>query len=1031
MTIEQVGLENLPNAYVKEIVLSNKFSPSFGASDAFNSSVSVVVSDYEQLNGLLAWFDYELLAKYLRVIVVQSASTQFSSVVTDGTVELNPAIFTKLSSYNPDQVVYQTSKLKITNSKPEEFDIVAEDTKLFNFENQFNFEAPMNTQDLTYFAAVYVDLQDISNELNLDFNNMKIQSYHGAVTSENVLTAGSIQQVSTLFRRSSGEIYAGPVHQHPELGYMVGSEHTDQPHDLLTTETIKNLKIKDKRKKLNNNKEASPEQIENPYFSDLYTSFDVDGVPSSFFTLNIKSLFVNKTEYGATLLQLDESLFDSILKRFKIEFLSIDRHQIEAGFLSNTLATPKYRTRLVKTRDNILKTKDDGQFLLRSNVRVETRSTHLDVPMAEYDKNKYVDFNEVSKIQEVFVDENFNLRHFEFDDLGLNKNSNGVYRYQVSMLLRDPTLGYVVELRDELRAGYAELESYYVRASVVKNKRTDIKGMTGDFIEQEYDTYSDNLAAAPWISPVEIYVKFLSYIEDVSEQDKVNLKNSLFAQLDPRSTSDSYINDFVNTYLKFMTKFDNFFILSGDRLYDSQKLISNTNNFSKDMIEVSHTFEAPIQPNLNGSQVDFIGQERDQPGLLKVDREYYSALGNAQINKMVTDAGSLTDANFADLDEELQLAFDDISSHGLSYLSPHSIINQKNSLRVDTDMVIRMSEVKEFLREATANNNRTINLLQNNRRNSSILNNVNFSISIPKLIIPVQEQEDELLIESQKYLNEVSYFVRYDEDIELCPTEEKDSDESSPYMLVENDMAEALSNPVCRSLLQYDFLEDDNRLAAALRSGKMENNAEMLRLMPVHIKVLFASQSSKARNNYAESGLNYLCMPETRYYIETNHFTINQIEYLSGYGVNSDGEVNIKVPKWSLLTEQVLAAANSPLICRSRRYENPVIGLNESCTLDIPTAHKFFIISDTDTTTKPGKDIGQASESLVSAAQNALDESTLYSTSNIVSQPANKNSLIKGAASATATIADVAATTLPSANAAIQRTITTTTGRGY
>ena len=1024
MAIEEVGLEKLPNAYVREIVLTDKFSPSSGASDAINSAVSVIVSDYEQLSGLLAWYDYHLLAKYLRVIVVQSTSVDFTNNITNGDVELNPSLFAKLASYSQAQVTYQTSKLRAINNKPNGFQIIDEDTKLFNFESKFNFEVPANTEDLTYFSAVYVDLQDVANELNLDFSNANIQSYHGAVTSEKVLTNGQVERVSALFKRPSGEIYAGPVHFHPERGYMAGSQHSNMEHDLLSIEIVDNLKVKDMRKNLNDLKKVS-ERIENPYFSELYTSFDVSGIPSSFFTLNLKALFLDKTEYGATLLELDESLFDSILKKFKIEFFGIDRHQIESGLLSNKLATPKHYAPSVTSRINILKTSDQEEFLLNPVVRLETRALHLDVPLAEYDKNKYVDFNEISKVQEVFVDENYNLRHFEFDDSALTKNSNGVYRYKINLLLRDPTLGYVVDLRNELKSGLVELESYYVRASVLKNKRADMKGMTTRFIEEEYNNYASNLSAAPWISCVETYVKFLSFIEDISEQDANNLRNNLFVQLDPRSTNDSYINSFFHTYLKFLTKFDNFFILSGHREYDSQKLIKNTNNFSKDVVEISHVFENHIQPNLNGSQIDFIGQERDQTGLLKLSKEYYSELGNTQISKMVLDGGSLTDGGFSDLDDEIKLAFNDISSHASSYLSPHSIINQQNNLQVNTDSVISMKEIKEYVRDTVKKADISTKIHRSFTPPSKLLNRVNFSIKTPILIIPLAEQEDEQLIKSREYLTDDSYFVRYDENIELCASQEEDSAKE-----IEEDIQESLTNPVCRSLTQYDFLDDDNRLAAVLRNGSLEGNIEMMRLMPIHIKVLFASNSSKARNNYAESGLNYLCMPETRYYIETNHFTINEIEYLSGYETNADGEINVKVPIWTLLTGQVIAAADGPLICRSNRYENPALGLSQTCTLDIPTAHKYFIISDVDTTSKPDKDVDATDSILVSSANNALNESILYSTSNIVSQPVNKDSLLKGAVSTTATMTNVAGTTTPVANMAATP-ITTTTGGGY
>jgi hypothetical protein len=654
---------------------------------------------------------------------------------------------------------------------------------------------------------------------------------------------------------------------------------------------------------------------------------------------------------------------------------------------------------------------------------VETRSTHLDVPLSDYDENKYVDFNEVSRVQEVFVDNNYSLRHFEFDDSALTKNSNGVYRYKINLLLRDPTLGYVAELRNELKAGLAELESYYVRASVLKNKRSDMKGMADSFIQEEYDIYSSNLSAAPWINCPEIYVKFLSFIENITEQDAANLKSSLFAQLDPRSTNDSYINSFLKIYLAFMTKFDNFFILSGHKEYDSQKLIKNTNNFSKDVIEISHVFENHIQPNLNGSQIDFVGQDRDQTGLLKISKEYYSDLSNTQISKMVVDGGSLTDGGFSDLSDELKLAFNDVTSHASSYLSPYSIINQQNNLQVNTDSVISMKEIKEHVRETVKKAKVSTSLFRSFKPPSKLFNNINFSISTPIIVIPIAEQEEEKIIKSREYLTDDSYFVRYDENIELCVSEEEDSAKE-----VEEDIQEALTNPVCHSLTQYDFLDDDNRLAGVLRNGSLEGNIEMMRLMPIHIKVLFASNSSKARNNYAQSGLNYLCMPETRYYIETNHFTISQMEYLSGYGTNADGEANIKAPIWLLLTEQVIASATGPLICRSRRYENPALGLTQTCTLDIPTAHEYFIITDEDTTIKPDKDISDSESGLVSAASNALNESVLYSTSNVVSQPVNKDSLLKGAVSTTATMADVVATTTPIVNTSAAPIVTTPGG---
>ena len=1023
MAVEEVGLENLPNVYISEIILSNKFLSKTSDSDATSISVSFVVSDYEQTNGMLAWFDYELFSKYMRVIVVQSTSIAFSDNITNGDAELLPFSFQKLASYTPEQVEFQTLKLKTNQSAPEEFDLVDGDTKLFNFDNKFFFSTPAETQELTYFAAVYIDLQDISNDLNLDFNNTDIQSYHGAVTSEKVLSSGLVEQNSNLFRRSNGEIYSGPVHLHEQVGYMVGSEHSTRPHDVLSVEIVDNLKIKDRRNKIYEQKEITEQQLQNPYFSELYTTFDIDGTPSSFFTINLRSLFLNRTEYGSTLLNLDETLFQDMLKKFKIELFTLDRHQISSGFLSNPLNTAKAYASSIYERTNILKTTDSEEFLLRSNIRLQRDSHTIDVPASEYQESKYVDYKQISKIQEVFVDQEYSLRHFEFDDSELTKTSNGQYRYKISLLVRDPTLNYVSGLRTELRDEYSELESYYVRTSLMKYKRTDMHAMNQEFIDTEYETYSDNLSAAPWISTATTYVKFLSFINEIDEQEQQALKSSLFAQLDPRTTNDSYVNSFLQKYLELMTRFDNFFILSGDRLYDSEKLITNTNNFSKDTIEVDHTFENHIQPNLNFSQIDFIGQERQNIGLLKVNKDYYSNLGTQQIHKMVNEVGSLTDAGFEDLNDELKLAFDDVTSHSLSYLSPHAIINQAAVYQTYSNSVVTMKEIKEQTREAKNKSSAVTNLINRDRLNASLKNNINFSILTPRLVLPIQKDDDGQLIKSRDYLNDVSYFVRYDENIELCV-----SDEANSAKAVEPDIQESLTNPVCRSLTQYDFLEDDNRFSRALRMGSQEGNVEMLKVMPIHIKVLFASKSSKAKNNYAESGMNYLCKSETRNYIEVNHFTINQTEYLSGYGVNSDGETNIKNPIWLLLTAEVLNAAANPLICRSRKYENPTLGLTQACSLNIPTAHEFFIISDMDTRLKMMSGDTSGETSLSQRAQNALNESVLYSTSNIVSQPKNKDSLIAAGEELQQTQGAVLSATPTNVGTAVS---TTDTGRVY
>ena len=275
----------------------------------------------------------------------------------------------------------------------------------------------------------------------------------------------------------------------------------------------------------------------------------------------------------------------------------------------------------------------------------------------------------------------------------------------------------------------------------------------------------------------------------------------------------------------------------------------------------------------------------------------------------------------------------------------------------------------------------------------SCRNRGSFTISLPPIILPVVESEETPFIKSKEYLAINSYFALYDENINLC-----DNFADNNLEKVSQDLSDALCNPICHSITQYDFLEEENKLINLMRGQDQNQIAEDIRAIPLQIKALFASRSSKAKNNYAESSIDYLCTPETKYYIEVNHFTINMVEYISEYEQNTDGFRNVKMPIWKLLTAKVISSTNSPLICRSNTYENPSLGLASLCTLGIPTAHKFFIISDVDTMIKPIKDISYSTSNQLSTtlyAKDQFNERILYSTSNPIIQSTRKSSLVK------------------------------------
>jgi hypothetical protein len=978
MPIQEIGFENLPNLYVSEIVLHDKFSHTRGDKDSMLVSVRTIANDYVNDFNKLSWYNNEILTKYLRIIVLQSTSPAFTSDLTEGLAAMNPESFRKLASYTESDVVFKTLRF-MTDSKPQEQDTIHEDDKLFSFLNDFNFEVPAGTDHLTYFACIYCDLRQAEEDLFLDFSNTMVNSYHGAVSSEKVLVAGRVQSRTYIFVRPDGSIYAGPVHEH-QGGYMAGSYHSTEPHDSLTLQIEQNLKIKDKRNKLFDNKNKLQNYDKNPNFSQLYVSYDTSGSPNLFFTLNFRSMFLNNTLYGETLLNLDETLFDDVMKKFKIVLFNIDREQVNTGVISNTLSSPINYVSDIESTKNILNTYDKENFLLNAVRRFEKDNSMIDQSIGGDNHEKYIDFKEIAAIQEVFIDEDYSLRHFEFNDLELNKKTNGTFRYKVDMMAQDPTSEYTYALRHELNSVFSELEAYKIRVSFEANKKTTTNRLTDEFIKQELERYSENPAFSPWVRCVETYVRFAGYIFNISLSEQSDMKVKLYSQINPYTTNHEYVNSFAQKYSELIVQFDNFFDIRGDSPLDAKKVINKANSFLKNTFRISHSFDDLIQPNLNQSQIDFIGIENKDVGVLKVTKDYYYDLGNKQIEKMFYSAGSLTDEGFVDVSEEAKKAFNDISSYSMSYLSPQAIINERNTLNVSSDSIISMTEIKDAAIKAIDDT-------------QSCRNRGSFTISIPPITLPAVENEESPFIKSKEFLTINSYFSLYDENINLCDNFADDNLEK-----VSQDLSDALCNPICHSITQYDFLEEENKLINLMKGENQSQIAETIRAIPLQIKALFASRSSKAKNNYADSPMNYLCAPETKYYIEVNHFTINTVEYISGYQQNSSGFQNIKMPIWKLLTASDINSATSPLVCRSITYENPSLGLASLCTLGIPTAHKFFIISNVDTRTKPSKNIDSYSPSqpIVGLnAENQFSVRVLYSTSNPIVQSERKSSLVQ------------------------------------
>ena len=214
MTMQEIGMESMPNVYISEATLNDiqlritLTTKDFVESPTWNIQNSILS---DKLMFVVKVFAYDN-EDTLESIVTQLNNGDIS--IYDATTSFEKHI----SFYNHD---YLEAEDNLNN---------------FYYELQFN-SYEVNKRNIYVYAQAYVDI----SELNLGFTEYRYLD--GPMTSEAIKIDGEFPDNGILFRTPDGGIWSGPVHGH-EGDYMVGSFHTEEPHDSLTQETV-DSKVRD------------------------------------------------------------------------------------------------------------------------------------------------------------------------------------------------------------------------------------------------------------------------------------------------------------------------------------------------------------------------------------------------------------------------------------------------------------------------------------------------------------------------------------------------------------------------------------------------------------------------------------------------------------------------------------------------------------------------------------------------------------------------------------------------------------------
>lgn len=494
MSIELVGFENLPNAFIKNIEINS--------SNQKNILVKTEISVHDLQDGSL-WSDTsEDIAKLMRVGVVFSSDIDQIQSLSNGTI-------------SPMSLNYESRAMNSAN--------IIDSNLVYTF--SFSKTLPSNIDNLVVFAFCFIDKEAMTSLYGFEID----ADYYGPIKSEKIFENSEIVTTSYAFRNGN-QYWSGPVHVQNGV-YMAGSYHTPRPHQVLTRIQVANTKIKDLREKIET--KTSRKISTTNYISNLIVSYNSETDVNCLFMINIINILNKKTKYGNFLSRASQQVLTEIMNRFRIKLLTIQRQRVKKTLFSGRLRTKKSMVQSVFSKKNIIKSHDNPQGIIVKNTRLE-RNGSYDV-VEESFEGKITDYKKIATISEIFLDYGFGIRTFQLNDYELTEDTPGIYKYNLSFQFVDPVEKFLQSTMKLMKTDISNLSVYSNYFAKKQNPTFNIQDMVESY--SKYYSY--------------IYNTNSSQIEQMNVQN-LNLMNLQTATLSSIKKFEKKYKTLYSEYLTFL-----------------------------------------------------------------------------------------------------------------------------------------------------------------------------------------------------------------------------------------------------------------------------------------------------------------------------------------------------------------------------------------------------------------------------------------------------------------------------------------------
>jgi hypothetical protein len=535
MSVELVGFENLPNAFIKDVIITKV--------DSRQNALEVTVRVHDLPDRSIWSSTEEIFYQLMKVGLIISTNTEETNSLTSGEMP-------------PTSVEHMTKSLMVSPQITEENSY---------FELKFRKNIATNTPNATVFAFCYISRDDVVSSFGVTLQ----KDFTGPVKSEKIFQSLRVVSSTNVFVRADGTYWSGPVHEHNGV-FMEGSYHTNIPHKQLTRLSVNNTKIKDRREvtEVAHGKVS----IVDTLISNLFVSYSSQTDINCLFMINIKALLMKHTKYGAFLRNSSQEIVDSLLNQMNFRMISIQRQRIKASFRGAGLRSTKRRADKVFSKKNILNTQDDANRRVLKKMRLE-REGALDALPGEIENIS--DYKKIADIEELFFDYGSEIRTFQFTDYEMTSKTPGDYQYKIELHFVDPVDKFLRNTLILMKTDVAVLTNY-LNIFARRGTPTDID------IQQVVKNYVDHY----------------SYIYQLNSSEKTDLAFKYTNLISPTTTDVHSISNFVSKYRDLYKDFLTFIGYDDQKINNTLLSIKAKDSMSSRIV-IDKVFEEIVSPSDN------------------------------------------------------------------------------------------------------------------------------------------------------------------------------------------------------------------------------------------------------------------------------------------------------------------------------------------------------------------------------------------------------------------------------------------------